>query len=59
MEGKVLGYFCRHPGNTQSDLAQHSGRDKAQLTRLIARLKEAGLLEARADARTAAACACT
>ena len=51
MEGKVLGYFCRHPGNTQSDLAQHSGRDKAQLTRLIARLKEAGLLEARADAQ--------
>jgi DNA-binding MarR family transcriptional regulator len=51
MEGKVLGYFCRYPGSTQSDLAQHSGRDKAQLTRLIARLKEAGLLEAKADER--------
>ena len=51
MEGKVLGYFCRHPGHTQSDLAHYSGRDKAQLTRLITRLKEAGLLEARADAQ--------
>lgn len=51
MEGKVLGYFCRNPGSTQSDLAQHTGRDKAQLTRLIAGLKEAGLLEAKADER--------
>lgn len=51
MEGKVLGYFSRHPGASQSDLALHSGRDKAQLTRLIARLKEAGLLQAHADER--------
>jgi len=51
MEGKVLGYFARHPGASQSDLAQHSGRDKAQLTRLIARLKEADLLQATADER--------
>ncbi|MBA4706972.1 MarR family winged helix-turn-helix transcriptional regulator [Aquitalea aquatica] len=51
MEGKVLGYFSRHPGASQSDLALHSGRDKAQLTRLIARLKEAGLLQAHADTR--------
>jgi hypothetical protein len=35
MEGKVLGFFARHPGATQRDLAQHSGRDKAQLARLI------------------------
>lgn len=49
MEGKVLGYFCRNPGASQSDLAQHTGRDKAQLTRLIARLKQAGLLQAVAD----------
>ena len=27
MDGKVLGYFGRHPGATQSDLAQHTGRD--------------------------------
>ena len=50
MEGKVLGFFARHPGATQSDLAQHSGRDKAQLARLIKTLRERGLLSAEADA---------
>lgn len=51
MDGKVLGYFGRHPGATQSDLAQHSGRDKAQLARLIKGLREQGLLQAQADAQ--------
>ena len=46
MENKVLGYFGRHPGATQRDLALHSGRDKAQLARLIAALRERGLLDA-------------
>lgn len=50
MDSKVLGYFGRHPGATQSDLAQHSGRDKAQLARLIKGLRERGLLAAEADA---------
>ncbi len=45
MDGKVLGYFERHPGATQSDLAQHSGRDKAQLARLIKGLRDRGLLD--------------
>jgi DNA-binding MarR family transcriptional regulator len=49
MEGKVLGYFGRHPGATQSDLVQHSGRDKAQLARLIKGLRERGLLDGEAD----------
>ena len=49
MESKVLGYFGRQPGATQSDLAQHSGRDKAQLARLIKSLRERGLLRAEAD----------
>lgn len=49
METKVLGFFGRHPGATQTDLAQHSGRDKAQLTRLIKGLREQGLLDAQAD----------
>ena len=49
MESKVLGYFGRHPGATQSDLAQHSGRDKAQLARLIKGLRDRGLLVAEAD----------
>ena len=49
MDSKVLGYFGRHPGATQSDLAQHSGRDKAQLARLVKGLRERGLLDGEAD----------
>ena len=49
MEHKVLGYFCRHPGATQSDLASHAGRDKSQLARLIAGLRARGLLDAQPD----------
>ena len=49
MEGKVLGFFARHPDATLSDLVAHSGRDKAQLTRLIRALRDRDLLEARAD----------
>ena len=49
MESKVLGYFGRHPGGTQSELVQHSGRDKAQLARLIKGLRERGLLAGVAD----------
>jgi DNA-binding MarR family transcriptional regulator len=48
MENKVLGYFGRNPGATQRDLALHSGRDKAQLARLIAGLRDRGLLDAEA-----------
>lgn len=50
MEAKTLGFFARHPGATQSELVQHSGRDKGQVARLIAGLRERGLLEASADA---------
>ncbi|MEO8059381.1 MAG: MarR family transcriptional regulator [Burkholderiales bacterium] len=49
MDGKVLGFFARHPGATQKDLALHSGRDKAQLARLIKGLRDRGLLAAEAD----------
>lgn len=49
MEGKLLGFFARHPGATQSELAAHSGRDKGQLARLVGSLRERGLLEARVD----------
>ena len=49
MEGKVLGFFAHHPGATQKDLADHSGRDKGQLARLIGSLKERKLLDAAAD----------
>lgn len=50
MESKVLGFFGRCPGATQSDLARHTGRDKAQLARLIKGLRERGLLEGEPDA---------
>jgi len=49
MDSKVLGFFSRQAGATLSDLAQHSGRDKAQLARLVAGLRERGLLEGMAD----------
>lgn len=51
MEGKALGFFARHPGATQSDLVTHSGRDKGQIARLIAGLKDKGLLLAQPDAQ--------
>lgn len=50
MDARVLGFFARNPGATQSDLAAHSGRDKAQLARLIGGLRERGLLASSADA---------
>lgn len=49
MEGRALGFFMRQPGATASQLVAHSGRDKAQIARLVASLREQGLLEARAD----------
>jgi DNA-binding MarR family transcriptional regulator len=50
MENKVLGFFARNPNATLSDLAEHSGRDKAQLNRLIKILKERQLIEEKKDA---------
>lgn len=49
MESKVLHYYGHHPGATQNQLAQDSGRDKAQLARLIKGLREQGLLAGEAD----------
>jgi DNA-binding MarR family transcriptional regulator len=49
MEMKALGFFARHPGAAQSDLVAHSGRDKAQVARLIRVLRERGLLAAVPD----------
>jgi DNA-binding MarR family transcriptional regulator len=51
LEAKVLGFFARHPGATQTELVAHSGRDKSQLTRLVSGLKERGLLAAQPDER--------
>ncbi|MYN39961.1 MarR family transcriptional regulator [Duganella sp. FT109W] len=49
MEYKALGFFFRHPGATQGDLVAHSGRDKAQLARLLKGLRDKQLLDATAD----------
>ncbi|MEC5397457.1 MarR family winged helix-turn-helix transcriptional regulator [Uliginosibacterium sp. H1] len=49
MEARALGYIARHPGSTQQDLVEHSGRDKAQIARLVSQLDERGLVERRAD----------
>jgi DNA-binding MarR family transcriptional regulator len=49
MESKVLGYFSRYSGATQSDLAKSMGRDKAQLARLIKSLRDRKLLTAKID----------
>lgn len=46
MEAKVLGFFGRHPGANLKALAEHSGRDKAQLARLIKGLRDQGWLVA-------------
>jgi DNA-binding MarR family transcriptional regulator len=51
MEARALGFFARHPGSTQSELVEHSGRDKAQIARLIKLLLERGLLEGTPDER--------
>lgn len=44
MEMKVLGFFARRPGATQTDLVQHSGRDKGQVARLVKAVMDRGLL---------------
>jgi DNA-binding MarR family transcriptional regulator len=49
MESKVLSYLEKHPGATQSELSRDSGRDKAQLARLIKSLRERGLLTGASD----------
>jgi len=46
MEVRALGFFVRHPGSTAKALAAHSGRDKAQVARLLQPLLERGLLVA-------------
>lgn len=49
MEFKALNFYARHPGATQSELVNHSGRDKAQIARLIQALRGKALLEGKAD----------
>ena len=48
MEVRALSFFVREPGATLSDLVAASGRDKAQVARLISGLKAQGFLSAQA-----------
>ncbi|MGP0173271.1 MarR family winged helix-turn-helix transcriptional regulator [Pseudomonas sp. NCHU5208] len=50
MEYKVLNFFAAQPDATLRELVQHSGRDKAQLARLIKELRDKGLLDGQVDA---------
>ena len=49
MEFKVLAFFAQHPGASQRDLVAHSGRDKAQIARLIQGLRQREMLQGQAD----------
>ncbi len=44
MEVRCLRHIAHHEGVTQSDLVAHSGRDKAQIARLVKGLVERGLV---------------
>jgi DNA-binding MarR family transcriptional regulator len=50
MEMRALNWFARHPASTQGELVQHSGRDKAQITRTIQQLLERDMLARTEDA---------
>jgi DNA-binding MarR family transcriptional regulator len=45
MEVRCLRHIAHHEGATQSDLVLQSGRDKAQIARLVKGLIERGLVE--------------
>ena len=49
MEARALAYFARHPGSSASELVAHSGRDKAQIARLVQQMLDRGLLAREAD----------
>lgn len=49
MQAKALMFVARHPGQTQQDLVDHSGRDKAQVARLLKELEEHGLIQRSPD----------
>lgn len=49
MEARALAFVSRHPGSSASELVAHSGRDKAQIARLLQQLLDRGLLARQAD----------
>ncbi len=45
MEAWALRFFARHPACTQGDVVAATGKDKAQVARLVVVLEERGLVE--------------
>jgi len=50
MEARTLRFIARHPGCTQSDIVRESGRDKAQIARVVKVLLERGEIRRRPEA---------
>ena len=49
MEARALRFLAQHEGSTQRDMTQHTGRDKAQIARIVKTLLERGLVESTPD----------
>lgn len=49
MESRALRFLAHHEGSTQRDMTQHTGRDKAQIARIVRTLLERGLVESTPD----------
>jgi len=45
MEARTLRFVARHPRCTQNDIVRASGRDKAQIARIIKTLRERGFVD--------------
>lgn len=50
-QAKALAFIGRVPGATQHELVERSGRDKAQVARIVKELEERGLVTRHPDAR--------
>jgi DNA-binding MarR family transcriptional regulator len=49
MEARALNHLARHEGITQRDLVAHTGRDKAQIARIVKALVDRGLVQGSTD----------
>jgi len=49
MEARTLRFLANHEGSTQRDMTQHTGRDKAQIARIVKALQERGLVDSTPD----------
>lgn len=51
MEARTLRFIARHRGCTQNDIVRESGRDKAQIARIVKVLLERGEIRKTTDAK--------